>query len=119
MGLEVGHMRPDVAAVAGRPRSKLLAATICLSVLASNSFAISRYQTENKTCNQLHVILQRERAAILQWRSERTGMPLYERIVRNMAYCPAGQITDTSSVPAADGSCPLPKCVELEDFWTW
>jgi hypothetical protein len=96
-----------------------VAIAICASMLASESFAISRYDTDNKSCGELRAIVRRDGAAILRWRSERTGIVLYERFVRNMKYCPAGQITDTSSVPAADGSCSLPKCVELEDFYTF
>lgn len=93
---------------------------VSVSLLAGESLAISRYETANKSCRELRAIVLREGAAILRWRSRRTGIVLYDRFVRNMDFCPAGQITDGSSVPAADGSCWLPKCVEPEDvypFW--
>jgi hypothetical protein len=91
---------------------------ICATMLATESLA-ARYEVANKSCRQLRAIVLRDGAAILRWRSQRSGVILYERFVRNMAFCPAGQITDTASVPAADGNCWLPKCIELEDFYTF
>ena len=107
------------ASITAGPTLTRFAVAICASMLAGESFAISRYDISNKSCNELRAIVGRDGAAILRWRSQRTGIPLYERFVRNMAYCPPGQITDTSSVPAADGNCSLPKCVEIEDFYTF
>jgi hypothetical protein len=104
-------MRHCVPVVAGHSRSIGVVIAMCVSILAGESFAISRYDTGNKSCIELRAIVRRDGAAILRWRSQ--------RFVRNMRYCPAGQITDASSVPAADGSCSLPKCVELEDFYTF
>ena len=92
---------------------------ICATMLAAESLAASRYEVANKSCRELRAIVLRDGAAILRWRSQRTGIILYERFVRNMAFCPAGQITDTASVPAVDGNCSLPKCIELEDFYTF
>ena len=112
-------MRSWFASITGGPTLTRVAVAICASMLASESFAVARYDTSNKSCSELRAIVRRDGAAILRWRSQRTGIPLYERFVRNMAYCPAGQITDSSSVPAADGSCSLPKCIELEDFYTF
>jgi hypothetical protein len=112
-------MRSLVAGIAGRRSAACAAIAICASMLASESFAISRYDIGNKSCRELRAIVRRDGAAILRWRSQRNGIVLYERFVRNMNYCPAGQITDASTVPAADGSCTLPKCVELEDFYTF
>ena len=105
--------------VAGLPRTKRLALAILISMLATESLAISRYEVGNKSCGELHAIVRRDGAAILRWRSQRTGIPLYERFVRNWNYCPAGQTTDSSSVPAADGRCPLLKCVQIEDLYNW
>ena len=92
---------------------------VCALMLATESFAVSRYEVGNKSCHELRAIVGRDGAAILRWRSQRTGITLYERFVRDMSYCPADQITDTISVPTADGNCSLPKCVELEDFYTF
>ena len=79
--------------VAGLPRTKRLALAILISMLATESLAISRYEVGNKSCGELHAIVRRDGAAILRWRSQRTGNPLYERFVRNWNYCPAGQTT--------------------------
>ena len=87
-----------------------------LLLVAGEASAITRYDIDNRSCAEVQAIVQNSGAAILRWRSKRTGAPLYGRFVRNRSYCYADQTTDYQSVPAADRSCPVRKCVQIEFF---
>lgn len=92
-----------------------LAAGLCLP--AADALAISRYTSTSMTCSKVKAIIEREGAAIMQHRSPRTGLPLYDRYVKNRLFCPNGQTTDRAYVPASDTpSCPVYRCEDIQFF---
>lgn len=89
----------------------------CLSLLAAEAHAINRYTSTSMTCSKVQATISREGAAIMQYRSPRTGLPLYDRYVKNRLFCPGGQTTDWASIPTSDQkSCRVYRCEEMELF---
>jgi len=102
---------------AGAGKYVLLGLAACLSLPAADAEAISRYTSTSMTCSKVRAIIDREGAAIMQHRSPRTGLPLYDRYVKNRLFCPGGQTTDRTSIPASDTpSCPVYRCEEIQFF---
>jgi hypothetical protein len=93
---------------------KAASIALCLSLLAVEAHAISRYTTINMNCAAIQAALQSEGAAILQWRSTRDpSLPLYGRYVANRRYCQMEEVAEIAHVPAADGSCPVHRCARV------
>lgn len=97
---------------------------IAAALLAASlpAHAISRYDSQSLTCNQAQSIVDGEGAAILRYRSERNpSLPLYDRYVRNRAFCQLSEYAASDWVPTADTrSCPMLKCQETnfdDDFF--
>lgn len=96
---------------------KWIAVAIPLLLLAGEAGAISRYDVGNMSCAKVHAILKSEGAAILRYRSKRTGIVLYDRYVRDRSWCQGSEITEYASVPTADDpSCGVKRCIENEIF---
>jgi hypothetical protein len=95
---------------------KRIALVVSLLLVAGEASAISRYDVDNMSCSRVKAILKAEGAAILRYRSKRTGMVLYGRYVQSRSWCQHSETTDFASVPTADGSCSVKKCVEVLDF---
>ena len=93
-----------------------IAIAVALLLSAGEASAISRYDIDNRSCAAVQAIVDNDGAAILRWRSKRTGMTLYDRFVRNRSWCYGDQTTDYRSVPAADRSCPVKRCIEVDLF---
>lgn len=95
---------------------KVATIALCLALVAVEAHAISRYTSTSMNCADIKAALQREGAAILQWRSTRNpGVPLYGRYVANRRYCQQEQFADTSFVPARDTkSCLVRECVNID-----
>jgi hypothetical protein len=95
---------------------KAVPIALCLSLFAVEAHAISRYATTSMNCADIKAALQREGAAILQWRSTRNpSLPLYGRFVANRRYCQPEQVAETDFVPARDTkSCLVRKCVNVD-----
>ena len=87
-----------------------------LSLLAAEASAISRYQTTSMSCAKIKAAVNKEGAVILRWQSTRNpGLPLYGRFVKSRQYCDPSEVTQFSSVPAADTrSCSVRKCVPVD-----
>lgn len=93
---------------------KAASIVLCLSLLAVEAHAISRYTTTNMNCAAIQAVVQSEGAAILQWRSMRDpSLPLYGRYVANRRYCQMEERAEIAHVPAADGSCPVHRCARV------
>ncbi len=89
----------------------VLLALACM-FMASHSHAISRYDIQSMSCAQVQSVLRNERAAILRYRSARSGVPLYGRYVHSGAACEMGQRAERRYVPAADNSrCEVRECI--------
>ncbi len=95
---------------------KALLFALCLALFAGEALAISRYTTTSMDCAGIKAILQREGAAILQWRSPRNpSLPLYGRYVANRRYCQMEEVAETAFVPSRGGtSCLVRKCVNVD-----
>ena len=100
-------------------KSMLLA--LCISFVAAEAQAISRYNTTTMSCAEVQARVRNEGAAILRYRSTRNpSLPLYGRYVSDRRYCNLEEVTETAFVPAADRkSCPVRKCVQVDadDFF--
>lgn len=98
-------------------KSLTLALAACFSLLAVEAHAINRYTSTSMTCSKVKATISREGAAIMQHRSPRTGMTLYDRYVKNRLFCSPGQTTDSAYIPTSDlPSCPVNRCEEIQFF---
>ncbi|KQZ14199.1 MULTISPECIES: hypothetical protein [unclassified Mesorhizobium] len=89
--------------------------TVCLSLVAVQAHAISRYNPTQMSCDRVQSTVDRQGAVILRYTSPRSGVPLYDRYVRDSRFCPNGQIRNQVFVPSADiKSCPVYNCKEQE-----
>lgn len=62
------------------------------------------------SCSRVQTTVQAHGSVILRWRSA-SGAPLYGRYVSDRRFCKSGEIIAFASVPAADKSCNVKKCV--------
>ncbi len=94
----------------------LIAAAI--SLVASNAFAVSRYEITNVTCETVQALIRTEGEVILVYRSSGIlGLPIYDRYVLGQQYCMSGEVARGAGVPTVDKKyCPVRKCVESEIF---
>jgi hypothetical protein len=91
---------------------KRIAIALSLVLTAAQASAISRYDIGNMSCSKVQATIQSEGAAILRYRSPRTGTTLHNRFVSNRRYCGSGEAAIRASVPTSDrASCPVSKCV--------
>lgn len=88
----------------------LLAA--CLSLVAAEAGAISRYDPTRMSCDRVQALVTREGAVILRYRSKHNPtLPLYDRYVASARFCDMGEVRSRAYVPSADtSSCPVFKC---------
>jgi hypothetical protein len=95
--------------------NKILLAA-CLSLVATQAGAITRYNSTGMTCDRIHATIVRDGAAIMRWNSKQVAnLPLYGRYVRDGLFCSAGEVAETSYIPASDTrSCPVLECKKFE-----
>ena len=89
-------------------RKLLLAGAMMLA--AFPAVAEPTYTISNMSCANVQAAVQGNGSVILRWRS-RSGMPLYGRYVSDRRFCRSGEIITFASVPAADRSCSVKKCM--------
>lgn len=89
-------------------RKLLLAGAMLLATSAA--FGEPAYSITNMSCASVQAAVQANGSVVLRWRS-RSGMPLYGRYVSDRRFCWSGEIVTFASVPAADKSCSVKKCV--------
>jgi hypothetical protein len=96
---------------------KLLVASL-VSLVATNAFAVSRYDITNITCQTVQALLQTEGAAILVYRSQGVlGLPIYDRYVTGQQFCENDEVMRGARVPTVDKKyCPVKKCVASRIF---
>jgi hypothetical protein len=88
----------------------LLAGSIV--VTASLAQADPAYTITRMSCAKVQATVQAQGSVVLHYRSKRNpGLPLYGRYVSDRRFCASGQIISFASVPAADKSCIVRKCV--------
>lgn len=88
-----------------------------LSTMALPANAISRYNTNKMTCEQVHSALQREGAAVLRYPSKRNpSLTLYDRYVSSRYACDRHQVLERVSVPTKNtNNCPVLHCIPRPD----
>ncbi len=98
-------------------KSLMLALAACFSLPVADAHAINRYTSTSMTCSKVQATIAREGAAIMRYQSPRTGLPLYDRYVKNRLFCSAGETTDRAYIPTSDKqSCPVNRCEEIQFF---
>ncbi|MGE3307917.1 MAG: hypothetical protein AB7I52_18325 [Rhizobiaceae bacterium] len=97
-------------------RAAILAA-IGLTLVSSQAFAISRYQSQSLSCDSIHSKVMEEGAVILRYASQRNpGLPLYDRYVASGRHCSFNEYAQSAWVPASDtGECPVLRCATVPD----
>ena len=94
-------------------RTIILAA--CMSLVAADAMAISRYNSQSMSCTRVQDVVRSEGAVILRYTSA-SGNPLFDRYVRNGGYCAHSEVTRLVGVPTKDkSSCPVLKCQQSVD----
>ena len=88
---------------------KLLSAVPLLFV-AFAAAADPAYTVTNMSCQAVQAAVRDNGSVILRWRSK-SGASLYGRYVSDRRFCMSGEIITFASVPAADKSCSVKKCV--------
>ncbi|MDQ2634382.1 MAG: hypothetical protein M3Y43_05705 [Pseudomonadota bacterium] len=61
-------------------------------------------------CSKVQATVQTNGSVVLRWQS-RNGASLYGRYVSDRRFCRSGEVVKFASVPAADKSCNVKKCV--------
>ena len=89
-----------------------LTLAVPLLLAALPAAADPSYTIDGMTCARVQALVKDNGSVILHYRSRRNpGLPLYGRYVSDRRYCRSGEIITFSSVPAADKSCTVKKCV--------
>jgi hypothetical protein len=95
---------------------KRLLLTVPMVFLAFGAQADPVVVISNMKCAAVQSAVQSNGSVVLRWRSK-SGMPLYGRYVSDRRFCRPGEIINFASVPAADKSCNVKKCVyKFRDF---
>lgn len=99
---------------------KTVLLTACLTLVAAEAQAISRYDPTRMSCGKVQATIARQGAVILRYQSRRVpGLPLYDRYVQSQQFCTMGEVRTRAYVPSADAkSCPVYICkrVEVDHF---
>lgn len=103
---------------------KTLLLALCLSMIAAEAQAISRYTTTGMSCRNVQAAVRKDGEAILRWTSKRVqGLPRYGRYVRGDQWCNIGEDAVAAFVPSADRqSCLVYECKRvdpIDDFPWW
>ena len=94
-------------------------ATIALFIvlLPASAHAISRYVSTSMSCQNIQAIISQQGTVILQHKSPRTGVLLYDRYASDGRFCSGREATVYASVPTKDQkSCRVYRCEAIEYF---
>ncbi|ESY96014.1 hypothetical protein [Mesorhizobium sp. LNHC229A00] len=91
---------------------KTIVLATCLTLVAAQAQAISRYDPTRLSCGKVQSAIARQGAVILRYQSKRVpGLPLYDRYVQSQQFCTMGEVRTRAYVPSADTkSCPVYNC---------
>ena len=91
---------------------KTVLIALCLSLVAAEAHAISRYSSTSMSCGEVKATVRGEGEAIMRWTSTTNpGLPRYGRFVRNSRFCGTAERAETSYIPTADRkSCAVLEC---------
>jgi hypothetical protein len=95
---------------------KIVLLAACLTLVAAEAQAISRYDPTRMSCGKVQSTIAREGAVILRYRSTRVpGLPLYDRYVQSQRFCNLDEARTRASVPSADTkSCLVYNCKKVD-----
>jgi hypothetical protein len=95
---------------------KIVLLAACLSLIAAEAQAISRYETQGLSCARIQAIVSEEGAAILRFRTaQNPSIQRYGRYVANRRFCQHNEQAETAYVPSADrNSCPVRECIQVD-----
>lgn len=89
---------------------------ILMTLLSVEVHAQSNLDPTRMTCAETKATIRRLGAAVLRWNAPGTGVPRYDRYVRNASYCSLSQTMMAAFVPTRDRkSCGLNKCGPKSD----
>ncbi|MEP9388872.1 hypothetical protein [Mesorhizobium sp. KR9-304] len=92
----------------------LLAVPLLFVAFAASADPV--YTITNMSCSAVQGAVRDNGSVILRWRSK-SGTSLYGRYVSDRRFCRPGEIINFASVPAADKSCNVKKCVyKVRDY---
>jgi methyl coenzyme M reductase subunit C len=96
----------------GERTMKTILLAACLTLIAAEAQAVSRYDPTSMSCGKVQATIARQGAVILRYQSTRVpGLPLYDRYVQSQQFCTMGEVRTRAYVPSADTkSCPVYKC---------
>lgn len=91
---------------------KRIAVVIPILLASADAVAIPGPDTARMTCASVQTSIESVGAVFLHYRSKRTGVPIYNRYVRDRSFCSANEAVAPASVPTSDrDSCPVKICV--------
>lgn len=95
---------------------KRLLVALCMSLIAVEALAISRYNSTSMGCAEVQATVRSDGAAILRYRSTRDpSLQLYGRYVSSRQFCNHDERAETAFVPSADRrSCPVRECIQVD-----
>ncbi len=89
---------------------KAVLAAASLLLLATDAYAIARYNPTSMSCARVQATVQSQGAVILRW-TGKSGVPRYGRFVADNGFCESGTQAQWSYVPSADrSSCAVYEC---------
>jgi hypothetical protein len=92
---------------------KRIAVVILTLLAAVDAQALPGPDTTKMTCSAVQGVINSVGAVFLHYRSERTGVTLYNRYVKDRQYCANNETVAPASVPTSDDkSCPVKICVD-------
>jgi len=102
----------SVGGGSGEETMKTIVLAACLTLVAAEAQAISRYDPTHMSCGKVQSTIARQGAVILRYQSTRVpGLPLYDRYVQSQQFCTMGEVRTRAYVPSADtSSCPVYNC---------
>ncbi len=90
---------------------KTVVLALGIVLLAGDAYAISRYNSSRMSCDEVRATVMREGAAIVYYRSKRSGAQLYGRYVRDGRFCATSELPEIVYITAADtNQCPVREC---------
>lgn len=90
---------------------RLLLVCCGLLMAASQANAISRYNGSGMSCAEVRATIRADGAAIVRYKSARSGMQLYGRYVRDGTFCAWSERPEFSYINTADSSqCRVQEC---------
>ena len=96
---------------------KRIALAVVVSLSSFEASAVVRYLVQDMTCAEVQEAIERDGAAILYRQATGSGIPIYDRYVKNGDLCESGQNISRASVPTADTDrCRVSKCVDANRF---